>query len=166
MENAILLGLGLIGVGVLLIVLEAFLPSGGLLTVGSVASAVGGVVVLFRHDTTWGIAGLLATVVLMPLAFFYAVNVLPDTPFGRRLIGAPDEEQIAAERAREQAEHEARAALVGMEGVAVSTLRPGGTVLVDGQRLEAMSELGVVEPGQRVRVTGADPWIVRVRPIA
>ncbi|MES2697202.1 MAG: NfeD family protein [Verrucomicrobiota bacterium] len=44
------------------------------------------------------------------------------------------------------------ARLVGREGIAASTLRPGGQVEIDGQRYEARVELGVVESGRPVVV--------------
>ena len=47
-------------------------------------------------------AGTLVTLVLGPMAFFFAISLLPSTPFGRRLIGEPSEEEVArrAESAR------------------------------------------------------------------
>jgi membrane-bound serine protease (ClpP class) len=50
-----------------------------------------------------------------------------------------------------------------MVGVALTDLRPGGTVEFDGRRLEAFSEIGFLHAGQRVRVTAVEGAKVRVR---
>ena len=50
METLLLAGIGLILLGALLIVVEAFVPSGGVIGLAAAACAVAGVVVLFRHD--------------------------------------------------------------------------------------------------------------------
>ena len=64
MESLLLIGIGLLGLGLLLMLLEAFVPSGGILGICAAISAIAGIVFLFRHDPMWGATGLLLTVVL------------------------------------------------------------------------------------------------------
>ncbi len=54
-------------------------------------------------------------------------------------------------------------ALVGREGVAHSTLRPSGIVMIDGERLDAMAETGMIDEGKRVRVLRTQGYQVVVR---
>jgi len=42
--------------------------------------------------------------------------------------------------------------LVGMQGKAITTLRPAGTILVDGKRLDAVTNGGYIEKDAEIRV--------------
>jgi membrane-bound ClpP family serine protease len=159
------LGIGLLAVALLLVVVEAFIPSGGAIGVVALVVAVCGLVALFRFDPKWGLAGTLITVVLGPMAFFFALSLLPSTPFGRRLIGEPSEEEIAR---RAQTEREFRArfeAMIGLEGVAVTDLRPVGEAKFGGQRYDVLAEGGLIAAGTPVRITRAEPNMIKVRAV-
>jgi membrane-bound ClpP family serine protease len=158
-------GLGLLAVALLLVVVEVFVPSGGLIAFVATGSAVAGVYCLFRVSVTWGIIGILAVVVLGPIAFGFALRIWPSTPMGRKMLGEKPPEQVEAERLAELKEREKLAALIGAEGVVVMDLRPVGIVQVDGQRYEAKSEASIIRAGSRVRVTTVEPNQIRVRPV-
>ena len=53
-------------------------------------------------------------------------------------------------------------ALVGRRGVAVTALRPGGQVEVEGRRYEAMVEVGALDRGAAIVVTGASDFALTV----
>jgi membrane-bound serine protease (ClpP class) len=59
----------------------------------------------------------------------------------------------------------AAAPLVGQIGTAATDLRPSGKVMLQGQRLEALSEHGYIEAGARVRVVRAEMGRLLVRAI-
>ena len=163
MESLLIAGLGLILLGVLLVVVEAFVPSGGVIGLVAVVAAGAGVVMLFRHDTVWGVIGLLTTIVLGPMLFYWCVKMLPHTPLGRAVIGDTGEE-IAARRADEDSRwREARNALVDQEGEAVTDLVPVGIVSIGGERHDAVAVGGLVDRGQRVRVVRVDGLQIEVR---
>jgi membrane-bound ClpP family serine protease len=164
-ETLLYAGIGLLAISILLIVVEAFIPSGGLIGTVAIIVAVAGLVSLFRYDLRWGFAGLLSVIVLGPSSFFFAMSLLPSTPFGRRLIGEATEEQIAERDMAERHEREKFAALVGREGVAITDLRPVGQVRIDTQRYEALAEGGLIDTGSPVRVTAANPSQIKVRAI-
>jgi membrane-bound serine protease (ClpP class) len=54
------------------------------------------------------------------------------------------------------------AALVGRRGFAVTALRPGGQVEVDGKRYEAKVEVGAIDRGAAVVVTGSADFALTV----
>jgi len=165
METLLFAGLGLILVGLLLMFVEAFVPSGGVIAIAAAICAIAGVVILFRHDTTWGVIGLLSVMVLGPVSFFSALSVLPNTKIGQQMMG-PGVEEIAAERAKEELAHRtAREALIDREGVARSALRPVGIIEIDGERHDATAVGGVVDIGARVRVVRVDGMQISVRAI-
>ncbi len=167
MEPMLIWGLSLIAVSVLLIVVEMFIPSGGIIALTAGVVGVSGVVCLFltdRNPVLWGSLGILTLVVLFPSAFFLWVKLLPSTSWGQALLG----ERPAAEREnlanREQAQRDKMRALIGERGVAMTPLRPVGTVEVKGSRYDALADGVAIERGDAVRVTGADINQLRVRP--
>jgi len=162
----LLLGLGLIAAGVLLMVAEVFIPSGGILAILAGVSSLVGVVILFRADTTWGLIGVLSVLVLAPIAISFALRVWPNTPIGRRmLLGDLTEEEIARQRLAEKAERDRWRALVGAEGVVMTPLRPIGVVRIGDARYDALAETGLIESGARVRVTAVQDNQIKVRAI-
>jgi membrane-bound serine protease (ClpP class) len=55
--------------------------------------------------------------------------------------------------------------LVGREGVALTDLRPAGTVLVGEERMDAVAESGWVEDGTKIRVVSSEGYRLVVRPV-
>ncbi|MEM1071230.1 MAG: NfeD family protein [Planctomycetota bacterium] len=167
MDPMLIWGLSLLGAAVLLIVVEMFVPSGGVIAVTAGVVGLAGVVCLFRMDQNgplWGTAGILSLLILFPSSFFVWAKILPSTPVGRALIGEVAEE---TKREREDAEDSARQAfeaLVGLHGTAVTDLRPVGIIEIDGDRHDALAEGVAIEAGQPVRVTSARANQLRVRP--
>lgn len=164
MTTLLAIGLGLIGAALVLVAIEVFIPSAGLIGFIAGIAAVAGVICLWRVSETWGLAGTLTVIVLGPALFFFLLNVLPSTPAGRRLIGAPPEEELAERDLAERQARVARASLVGAVGVALTDLRPIGTVEIDGQRYDALAETAAIDQGTRVRVTAATMLELKVRP--
>ncbi len=163
METVLLVGLGLLALALILIIMEAFVPSGGLLGLLSACCAIAGVVALFRHSAMWGASGMLTVVVLGPMAFFWAIRMLPHSAIGRMLIG-PDAAEIARDVGDKiHAERARQLAMVGQTGKAVTDLRPIGVVEIDGRRFDATAEVGLIDRGAPIRVTGADGMQLRVR---
>jgi membrane-bound ClpP family serine protease len=108
----------------------------------------------------------LAMVVIIPMGISLAVKVWPHTPLGKRIIGAPTQEQVDREKAQEDSSRAQRKALVGKEGIVLTDLRPVGKAEIDGVRYEVLSETVFVPAGSRVRVTSADLEQIKVRPLA
>lgn len=163
METMLVLGLALLAVSIVLVMIEAFVPSGGVIGLAAGICAVIGVISLFRYSMVWGASGLLSVVVLGPMAFLWAVQMLPNSSIGRKLIGpAPDE--IARDVQEDEiVGRDARLALIDARGVAVTDLRPIGLVEINGVRLDAMAEGPLIDRGQAIRVTSADGMQIRVR---
>jgi membrane-bound ClpP family serine protease len=163
MDPMLVWGLVLMGSAVLLLVVELFVPSGGIISITSAVLAIAGVVCLWRYDTMAGLGGALSVMVLGPAAIAFMVKVWPNTPMGRRLINAPSEEEVFAQRQQEEQQRNQRLALIGKEGKVVTDLRPIGLVEIEGQRYEVLSETHFVPAGSRVKVTQADMSQLKVR---
>jgi len=164
-------GFILLGVAIGLLVLELFVPSGGVIGVLCGIAAIGSVVSFFRFDTTFGVVAMIAYIVLGPIVIYFGFKMWVASPLGRRMIlGANDEvvneqgETIpTAEIARRERLERLRQ-LIGAEGVTVTALRPVGTVRIAGQRLDALSESGIIEANTPVTVTEVYDNQIKVRP--
>lgn len=163
MDPLLVWGIALLAISAVILVIELFVPSGGMLGITAAVVAVAGVVCLWRYDTTAGISGTLAVLVLGPLAFSFMLKIWPHTPMGRRLINAPTEEEQMAQRQIEEQEKTKRLALVGKEGTALTDLRPVGLVEIAGHRYEVLSETHFIPTASKVRVTHADLAQIKVR---
>ncbi len=161
MEGLLLWGLLLLGVALLIVLVDLFVPTGGLLAITSLTVAIAGVVCLFLHDTRWGLAGTGLVLVGGPALFALGIKVFPHTPMGRKLILGGEE---ADERPPPAADP--MLALLGREGVVVTDLRPVGVVRIDGVKHDAVSQTRLVRAGEGVRVVSVEGPTLKVRPVA
>ncbi|MHC4774177.1 MAG: NfeD family protein [Planctomycetota bacterium] len=155
-----------------LLLIELLIPSGGLLGLLCGIAAIGSIVAFFQYDTTFGIAALLAYIILTPILLVFFFKLWIHSPLAKRMVlggdvqGQTDGEQDTlktAEKARLKRIEELRQ-LIGAEGVTETALRPVGFVKIDGQRLDAMAESGIVEANTPVVVTDVYDNQVKVRP--
>ncbi len=163
-EQLLLWGLGLLAVSLLLVVVEVFVPSGGLIAFVSLGCALGGLYCLFKYSTTWGIIGIALILVLGPTAFGFALKIWPSTPIGRKMLGEIPPEEVEAQRLAALKERERLMSLVGAQGKVLSDLRPVGVVQIDGERYDALSETGFIPAGTKVKVTIVEANQIKVRP--
>lgn len=169
MSQEMIWAFGLALAAVVLFLIEFLLPSAGLIGAMSFLAVIGSIIAFFMVDEWWGFASLGIFMVLVPIAIAFSIRVLPYTPFGKRLIlGSPDEEEqiSAARQERERAEREQAQALIGAHGRAATDLRPVGSVVIEGTRIEALAEGAMIAAGTPVRVVRVDGTQVRVRPIS
>lgn len=138
-------GVVLLGLGVALLVAEAFLPTFGVLGVGGLLAFVLGALFLFdaaepglavSRPLIFGTAGTVAAIMLG------LATLVARTQWRRPLTGAEG--------------------LIGEVGVVKRRLAPAGTVLVHGEYWSAESD-EVVDEGDRVEVTQVDGLRLRVR---
>lgn len=151
----------LIGVGILLVVAELFLPTGFILVAVGVCAALVGVGLLFAHGSVeTALMTLLSLCVGGPILGGLLFYLWPYSPMGRRLIRAAEEDVTIAAMA-------GNAALEGLRGKvgrAVSPLRPSGVAVFDGRRIDVLTEGLMVEPGQWVKCVEVRANKVIVRP--
>jgi len=165
MENLLVWGLALLAIAAVLLVVEFFVPSAGIIGITAAVVAIAGVVCLYRYDPKWGGIGALIVVVLGPALVAFGLKVWPNTPMGRRIIGTPTEAESLAQRQQAEEDRKKQMAILGKEGRVLTDLRPVGTVEIDGVRHDALSETMFVAAGARVKVVGVDVAQLRVREI-
>ena len=150
-------------VGIVLIILEIFIIPGGiagiiggLMVVGSLWFAMADRVDFERLDDGEGVGTSISDLLIGPglmlaLGLLGAVGLmllfmrfLPDLPLFRGLVA---KQALASGQGGDHA-----VSYVGKIGEVVSDLRPTGTILIDGEKKDAISKFGLVEKGKRVRV--------------
>ena len=135
----------LIIAGLVLMALEVYVPGFVLGSIGAMLLVVA-VILCYR---TYGISasvivGILEVVLTLAIVFA-SLKWFPETAAGKRMILGKT--QMGA---RSQTEREPD--LVGREGVAHTMLRPSGTALVDGKRLDVVAESGMIERGSAIKI--------------
>jgi membrane-bound serine protease (ClpP class) len=155
------LGFVLIGAGFLLLFLELFLFSGGLITAVAIGCIAVGVWLTFT-DPVIGLMTLVAVFVALPVAFTLMWLYMARTPMGRRffLTGPPEDATVAALPINLELER-----LKGRIGRTLSPLRPAGVVDFDGRRVDTITEGMMVDEGQWVRCIDVRAGKVVVRPV-
>jgi membrane-bound ClpP family serine protease len=154
----------LVLVGLAMMVLEVFVPSGGVLGFLSLAAIVSAVVMAFVEQGPWfGTAVLAVTCVAVPVALGFAFRLFPETPLGRRVLPPPPRpEEVVPDVDRRQKLR----GLMGRRGRVTTELLPWGTIEIDGEVHDAMSETGPVEAATAVDVVGVQAAGLVVRPAA
>jgi membrane-bound ClpP family serine protease len=150
-------------VGLAMLVLEVFLPTGGVLGFLSLLAIIAAIVMAFAEQgVAFGMGVLAVAFAAVPTALALAFRWFPDTPLGRRVLPPPpaaEDVVPAADRRRRLRE------LVGRRGRVTSELMPWGAVEVGGERHEAMSEGGPVPAGAEVEVAAVQGAALVVRPV-
>ncbi len=150
------LSLLLLGCGILVVVIEMFIPSAGILGIVAAAFLLGGVIVAFLHSLVFGLAVLGGTSLAMPFMFWLLVKVWPMTPLGKAILMNDTIENVVPESSTES--------LVGQVGVAKTKMLPSGIVVIDGDQHDAVSEGFAINPGDSVKVVSARGNRVYVEP--
>ncbi|HEY4328216.1 MAG TPA: NfeD family protein [Phycisphaerae bacterium] len=140
--------LALLLLAFLLIASELFVPSHGILTTFAAIAAMGSLWLAYRVSP--GIALVVAVLLLIatPVVFYMAVKIYPSTAVGRKvLLKGPGSAVKGFQQEASQLE-----SLIGRQGITTSLLRPSGSIEIDGQRIDAMSESDVIDAGKPVEV--------------
>ncbi len=164
METMLVWGLALLAIAALLAVVELFLPTAGILALVSLTVAGAGVFCLFRYDTTWGLIGTLIVIVGGPVAAILGLQIMPNTPLGRRLVlGNPNDEDLGPNPVDASANQ--LNALMGQEGIVISDLRPIGVIRINDRHYDALAESTLIRAGTKIRVTIIEGNQLKVRAV-
>jgi len=136
--------------GVIIIIAEIFLPSGGLLSVVA-AGLFGYSLFLVFHDisTMAGTYFVLADLFIIPLLVAIGLKVLARSPATLRETLSSDRGVVSQSPEMES--------FMGCRGKSITALRPSGTAIIDGKRLDVISRGEFIEKDRNlvvVEVTG------------
>ena len=151
----------LLAAGFCLIVLEVFVPSGGLLSVLAVAAMIASIYFAFAQSQLAGFLFLAGAVIGAPLLAWQMLKLFPKTSVGRSflLFSPKGHEEVATSSELKLREYE------GKQGITKTTLRPAGVAEIEGERVNVVSEGMIIESGRPVKVLEVSGNRVVVREI-
>jgi glycine/D-amino acid oxidase-like deaminating enzyme len=138
-------------------------------------AAIASVTSFFFYSPAMGGFALLVYLIATPFLLVYGVKLWSRTPIGRRLIlggteeldgRGLDEDEIDQEiDARRRLSAESDASLLGRIARTLTPLRPVGVIRLDGRRLDALAESGVIDVDTDVEVIAVLDNQIKVRTV-
>lgn len=141
-------------IGFLLIAAEVFVPGmvlgvlGGLCLAGMVALCY------MNYGPLLGSLAFAVLAALLITGFFLWIHLFPSTPIGKKMMlkkALPG--SIPPQ------------SLLGATGEAITPLRPAGTAVIGGRRVDVVAESGLIESGQKIEVVLQEGMRVVVRAV-
>jgi len=143
-------------VGAILLILETVLPGmiAGAIGLLCVIAAVVQSYVAFGPQT--GTAVLFGTLVVLTIGTMLWLKFFPQSPMGRMFASRSTVGEIKTERPE----------LLHQTGTALTPLRPCGTALINGRRIDVVTEGGMIERHTPVKVIAIEGLRVVVRALS
>lgn len=154
--NNITLLITLLAAGALLIGAEIFVPGAVLGTLGGIA-LFAAVIVAFDIGSACGFYTLFGVLILTVLTVAVWIKFFPRSGIGRKMTLSEDGKTFKASDSKQ--------ALVGQAGTTVSQLRPAGFALIGGKRMDVVTEGGIVEQNQPIKVVKVEGNRIVVRKV-
>jgi membrane-bound serine protease (ClpP class) len=147
----------LVVIGFLMIAAEVFVPGLVLGTLGGLC-LIGSVVLCYvSYGPLLGTVAFASLAVLSILGFFLWLRLFPHTPLGKRMML---NQSLASRNSLPIAD------LIGETGEAVTPLRPAGTAIIQGRRMDVVAESGLIDSGQKITVVSQEGIRIVVRQLA
>lgn len=152
------LHIGLFLLGILLMIMEVFLPGGIVGAIGFISIVTG--LIMAAYDTqqglaSLGIAALITAIVTFLLIKKYGLKKL----FNKFILGDVQRNEAGYVAPKDQRD------LLEKTGVALTPLRPAGVVRIDGKRIDAVSVGAFIAAGTSVMVVQVEGTRVVVQEI-
>ncbi|BCJ86226.1 NfeD family protein [Effusibacillus dendaii] len=144
--------------GIVLLVIEIFVTSFGILSVAGIAS-IGGSVAFAVADAKYGVQSFFLALILAGVATWITVKRFRNRGVWNKLIL---KQQLTKEEG--YLPTKSYEFLLHREGTALTPLRPAGKVVIDGERFDVVTEGGFVEKGDSVVVIHVEGVRIVVRP--
>jgi membrane-bound serine protease (ClpP class) len=133
-------------IGIIVVIVEVIIPTGGILAIAAIGLLGYSLYLVFTAvSSAAGIGFVVADLIVIPVALTVGFKLLAHSPATLRK-NLSKEDGV-------QAQSPELTRYVGMEGVAVSDLRPSGTALIDGKRLDVVSRGEYLEKSTKIVVT-------------
>lgn len=144
--------------GLFLIGAEIFVPGGMLGTIGGLA-LIGAVITGFMaFGPVGGMFASAAILILVVVTIILWLKIFPNTKLGKKITVTND--LSTAKSSMDGIEN-----LLDKEGEASSDLRPSGYAIIDGKRVDVVTEGGMISKGQTIKVVKIDGNRVIVKQI-
>lgn len=131
-----------------LLILEIFIPSGGVLGILSGITLVASIAAAYFYGgLELGTYFLVGTSLLIPALIYLSIKLWPKTPIGRLILNQPKTaDQVLPKNLTE------RQQWLGRRGTALSPMLPSGAIRIEDKTLDAISDGVVIDKGTNVEV--------------
>jgi len=145
----------LLVIGLLLLWIEFYIPGGLLGLAGGVCLFLGVILVFVEFGIFWGSVSALAVLGVSASLVGYWMRHFNRSFLGRRMV-------LDTEVADEP-RYETMKGLIGAKGTTASPLRPSGKAVINGKKMDVVSEVGLIDSGVDVEVVNVEGINVVVR---
>lgn len=159
MGDAILI-ISLFALAGVLIVLELFIPSQGVLTIFAAVCLIFGIVECFLVSQLLGLIVVIVTAVTLPVFIIAMVRIWPDTWIGKRVAIRKAQKAIPGGSIPDTGQLDR---LLGQTGQTITDLRPVGAVMFGDERVDCVAETGQIDKGSEITVIHVEGVRVVVR---
>lgn len=133
-------------VGVIVIIAEIILPSGGILSIVALGVFGYSIFVVFKEiSNTAGFAFVAADLVMIPVLVIVGLKLMARSPVTLRNT-LSREEGVSSQ-------HPELDRYMDMQGTAITDLHPSGTAVIDGKRVDVVTRGEYLEKDTVIRVT-------------
>lgn len=154
--------IALLLLGLSMLILEVFVPSGGVLSFLAVAAMIASVALAFMDSFRTGTIMLLTVSLLVPVVIWGAVRLWPHTPIGQLIL--TKRPKHSDDVLPDTEAYRSLQSLIGKRGRAVSMMLPSGWVMIAGRKYDAVSNGIAIDPDQIVQVIDVRTNRIVVRP--
>ncbi|MBU1171790.1 MAG: serine protease [Proteobacteria bacterium] len=131
--------------GIAIVIVEVIVPTGGILALVATAMIGYSLYIVFSVVSTGaGMIFVVADLILIPISLVVGFKLLAKSPATLKKSLSSDQGVQSQSPEMEQ--------YIGMEGVAITDLRPSGTALINGKRLDVVSRGEYLERSSEVVV--------------
>ena len=149
MISKLLLPVGLQFLGVVIILAEFILPSGGILALTAAAVFFYSLFYVFKKvSTDIGILFLVFDIILIPVLVLVGIKILARSPLSLKKTLSKQDGVTSQDLELEK--------LIGKTGTVINDLRPAGKAMIDNKRFDVVSEGDYIDTGAMVIVTEVD----------
>lgn len=134
-------------VGLLLIFIEFYLPGAVMGIAGGLMVFISLVLFAMESQSAWATAAYV-------IGVFVALGYLIKFALWRIRTAKPDRSIYSNSSQEGYQASSFDSAMIGKTGIVVTDLKPGGHILIDGHRLQAISQSGYLTKGTEVLVVG------------
>jgi len=149
-------------IGIILILLEIFVvPGFGITGISGIILVFGGLTLSLVDNVVFDFSNVPAKEMVMSLIIVSAgtfLSFIIGIPLSQKLFTTGPLSKVALQTNQyiEEGYLSVDAELknlVGYEGIAQTTLRPSGKILIDNETYDAISEIGMIDKGENIKVT-------------
>lgn len=136
-------------VGIAVLLAEVLLPSGGLLTIVAAGCIGYSLYMVFSDISVFsGMIFVLADIIILPVILLAGLKLLARSPFALK--------SELSSKGGYTSYDEKTSEYLGKEGTAATNLRPAGTALIEGKRVDVVTRGDYIEKGAAVKVSAVE----------